>query len=207
MSSSEPAANVLLVEGVDDKHVVRHLSSKLAPDLQFDCSEKGGRDQLLEAISAEMKVSGRRAVGILMDANDSPEARWQAIANCLNAEGVALPEAPVQGGAVIPASPRIGVWLMPDNQSSGELEDFVVQLLPQGDPVWPLAGQFIDSIPHEHRKFPQQKEVRARLHAWLATRREPMKMGAAIGTKRLDPHAQIATCFVGWLAKLFSQHQ
>ena len=207
MPSSEPSANVLLVEGVDDKHVVQHLSSKLAPNLQFDCLEKEGIDQLLKAIPVEMKVSGRRAVGILMDANDSPEARWQAIANCLNAEGVTLPKAPVQGGAVIPASPRIGVWLMPDNQSGGELEDFVVQLLPQDDPVWPLAGQFIDSIPQEHRKFPQQKEQRARLHAWLATRQAPMKMGAAIGTESLDPHAQIATRFADWLAKLFGQHQ
>ena len=207
MPSSEPSANVLLVEGVDDKHVVQHLSSKLAPDLQFDCSEKGGSDQLLKAISVEMKVSGRRAIGILMDANDSPEARWQAIANRLNAKDVALPEAPVQGGAVIPADPRIGVWLMPDNQSDGELEDFVVQLLPQGDPVWPLAGRFIDSIPQEHRKFSQKKEKRARLHAWLATRQTPMQMGMAIGAESLDPHAQIATRFVDWLAKLFGKQQ
>ena len=207
MPSSEPAANVLLVEGVDDKQVVQHLSSKLAPDLQFDCLVKEGSDQLLKAIPVEMKVSGRRAVGILMDANDNPEARWQAIAARLNAEEVALPEAPVQGGAVIHADPRIGIWLMPDNQSGGELEDFVVQLLPQGDPVWPLAGQFIDGIPEEHRKFPQQKKVRARLHAWLATRQEPMKMGTAIRAESLDPHAQIATHFVNWLAALFGEHQ
>lgn len=207
MPSSEPSANVLLVEGVDDKHVVQHLSSKLAPNLQFDCLEKEGIDQLLKAISVEMKVSGRRAIGILMDANDSPEARWQAIANRLNAEDVALPEAPVQGGAIISADPRIGVWLMPDNQSGGELEDFVVQLLPQGDPVWPLAGRFIDSIPQEHRKFLQKKEKRARLHAWLATRQTPMQMGMAIGTESLDPHAQIATRFADWLVKLFGQHQ
>ncbi len=32
--------------------------------------------------------------------------------------GVNVPKQPKHGGVVIEGSPRIGVWLMPDNQSS-----------------------------------------------------------------------------------------
>ena len=202
MASGEPASNLLLVEGVDDKHVVLHLRSKLAPELEFDCADKGGKDKLLKAIPVEMKAPGRQALGILMDANDDTSTRWQAVGDRLGWV-VKLPKAPSPGGKVISGEPRVGVWLMPDNKHSGELEEFVAQLLPEGDPVWPHAGRFIDGIPHEHREFPPQKELRAKLHAWLATRRKPRPMGTAIRTKSLDATAPIATQFVGWLEALF----
>ena len=202
MASKVLPGNLLLVEGVDDRHVVRHLRDKLAPELDFECVDRGGKDGLLRAIPVEMKSSGRLALGMLMDANDDISSRWQAVGDRLG-EAVKLPKAPCPGGTVISREPRVGVWLMPNNQQSGELEDFVVQLLPEGDPVWPLAGQFIDGIPPEHREFPPQKEGRARLYAWLATRREPRRMGAAIGAGSLDATAPIAVEFGKWLKALF----
>ena len=203
MASGEPASNLLLVEGVDDKHVVRHLRDKLAPELDFDCVDKGGKDGLLRAIPVEMKSSGRLALGMLMDANDDISARWQAVGDRLGGATVKLPKAPTLGGTVISGEPRVGVWLMPDNEHSGELENFVAQLLPEGDPVWPLAGRFIDGIPHEHREFPPQKELRAKLYTWLATRRKPGPMGTAIRAGSLDATAPIAAQFVAWLKALF----
>ena len=203
MASGEPASNLLLVEGVDDKHVVRHLCEKLAPELDFDCVDRGGKDCLLKAIPVEMKSPGRLALGILMDANDDISARWQAVGDRLRGAAVKLPKAPSLGGTVVSGEPRVGVWLMPDNDRSGELEDFVAQLLPNGDRVWPLAGKFIDGIPPEHREFPAQKEMRAKLYAWLATRQKPGPMGTAIRAGALDASAPIGTEFVDWLKALF----
>ena len=55
-------------------------------------------------------------------------------------------------GTIIQANPRIGIWLMPDNMSVGELEDFVVQMIPEGDQVWPLSQRYIEEIPEEGKK-------------------------------------------------------
>ena len=197
------SAKLLLVEGQDDKHVVRHLCNTRAPELKFDCRDKGGNAELLKAISVEVKLAGRLALGIVADANDDVAARWQAIGNRLRGADVQLPDQPAHGGTVIDNDPRVGVWLMPNNSGPGELENFVAELVPKDDPVWPFAKQYIDGIPREHRRFSSRKVLRAELHAWLATRQEPRMMGAAIGTGELDAEAPIASQFVDWLRTLF----
>ena len=198
-----PPAKLLLVEGPDDKHVVEHLRRRLASDLAFDCKDKGGSGPLLDAIDVEITTDGRVALGILMDANDDLAARWQAIGHRLLGEDVQLPPQPERGGTVIDSDPRVGVWLMPDNSTPGELENFVATLVPKDDPVWPLAERYIDGIPSEHRQFATGKELRAKLHAWLATRQEPRRMGAAIGTAELDAGGALAGQFADWLRTLF----
>ena len=99
--------------------------------------------------------------------------------------------------------PRVGVWLMPDNESPGELEDFVAQMIPDGDPVWPLSQDYIDGIPVSDRKFTAGKTLRAKIHAWLAAREDPRQMGAAIGTYDLDIGGDLCTRFTAWLDMLF----
>ena len=209
MASGDLSPNVLLVEGEDDKHVVRHLRHRLTTGLEFCCSVTGGKDALLDAIPVVLKQNWRRAVGVLMDANGDIGGRWQAISDRLRGTTIALAPQPPAGGALVAGDPSIhlkpsfGVWLMPDNQRAGEVEDFVIQLLPQDDSVWPLAERFIDDIPQERREFRPQKANRAKLHAWLATRREPMKMGAAIGVGALDANAPPARALADWLTALF----
>ena len=200
---------VLLVEGVDDKHVVRHVRDHQdQPDMPaFDIRDKDGITNLISAIGPEIKAPGRLAVGILADANDDPKARWQEIADKLRKAGIKAPDRMDSTGGVVVTSkvdrPRVGVWLMPDNESQGELEDFVEKLIPKGDPVWPLAERYVKGIPCDARKFQPGKIARARIHAWLATRAEPRKMGAAIGVGDLDATAPLATTFAEWLRAVF----
>ena len=206
MATEEPASNLLMVEGPDDKHVVQHLRVKLAPELSFHPLVSEGYTNLLKAVFSEVRSSGRLALGILMDANDDISARWQAVGARLRKADVTVPEAPSPEGTIItgqPDLPRVGIWLMPDNKQNGELENFVARLVPKGDPVWPLAVRFVDGIPHEHREFPSQKEVRAKLHAWLATQRRPGPMGTAIGAGSLNATAPVAIQLVDWLKRLF----
>ena len=205
-SRTEPP-KLLLVEGVDDKHVVEHLCGKLVPDLvpdrDFRCQDTRGIDPLLKAISPALRPFERTALGIVVDANDNPVTRWRAIGHRLRGADVQLPDQPAQGGTIINGEPRVGVWLMPNNSTPGELEHFVAKLVPKGDPVWPLAERYINGIPSEHRRFSPRKELRAKLHAWLATRQEPRKMGAAIGTAELDAGGALAGQFADWLRTLF----
>ena len=203
MANQESAPKVLLVEGVNDKHVVCNLRQRLVPELEFKCLEKRGIDSLLKAISTEIKVPGRQAVGIVADANEDIHARFQAIADKLSAAGVTPPNALDGEGTVIDGEPRIGLWLMPDNSSPGELEDFIVELLPEDDPIWPRAHQYIDGIPPHEREFKEHKATRAKLYAWLATRESPQQMGAAIGAGSLVAGLP-AERFANWLRRLFT---
>ena len=92
---------------------------------------------------------------------------------------------------------------MPDNRSTGELEDFVGSMIPSGDPVWPLSEAYIEGIPPAERKFAPGKIQRAKVHAWLATREEPRRMGLAIKARDLVTDAANTAAFVNWLRTLF----
>lgn len=198
-----PPERVLLVEGVDDEAVVRNLCMRHQDVPAFDVLNKSGFPNLRKSIRPEMKVSGRRAVGVLADADDDPRGRWQSISDRLRQTGVRPPDRLAPGGLVLDGEPRTGVWLMPDNTASGELEDFVMTLVPEGDPVWPRAERYVEDIPAIERKFGPRKMTRAKIHAWLATRANPRLMGAAIGAGDLDADQALATAFVGWLRRLF----
>ena len=195
-----PPERILLVEGDDDLHVVRHICAHHEPALEFAVEPKGGVEQVLRAIGPEVKAPGRQVVGVLVDANDDPEARRQAISDRLARAGI---QTAVDAGTVVDGDPRVGFWLMPDNMSVGELEDFAVRLIPPEDPVWPEADRYVDGIPTEHRKFAPGKLTRAKLYAWLATRAEPRRMGAAIGTGDLVASEPLAASFAAWLQRLF----
>ena len=135
MRGVDGLSKILLVEGQDDKHVIRHLRRQHGSAPEFDIAEKGGVDNLLNAIGPEIKVPGRKVLGIVADANDDPSARWSAISNRLQPLGVAPPQHPSPDGAIMDGSPRVGVWLMPGNRSPGEIEDFVLKMISRDDPI------------------------------------------------------------------------
>lgn len=196
---------VFLVEGPDDKHVVLHLWKRLRQsEPPFNIVDKGNIDELLKAIEPEIRVPDRAAVGIVVDANNDPNARWAAISHRLREAGIVPSAALSFDGTITGGTPRIGVWLMPDNQSTGEIEDFVQRMIPHDDPAWPLAQQYIRDIPEEARKFRATKASRAELHAWLATREEPGFMGSAIGRGDLKTDGPLCTEFAEWIERLFT---
>jgi len=168
---------------------------------------KDGVDNLLDAIDTEIQTPGLQAMGILVDANDDVDARWGAVKGRLALANVALPDSPHPAGTIIAerpdaGMPRVGVWLMPDNAAPGELEDFVIQMIPDRDAVWPLAQRYIDGIPCAERKF-KKKILRAQVHAWLASREDPRRMGEAIRTRDLEIDGPLCQQFVAWLQRLF----
>ena len=206
LPTSDPSSRILLVEGQNDRHVVRHLCMRHQSVPSFSILDKGGIEPLLDAIEAEITdVENRQAIGILVDANDDPAARWHAVASRLSEEGIAVPRERASAGTIIDTvdKPRVGIWLMPDNTSAGELEDFVAQMIPGEDPVWPLSQRYIAGIPAADRKFAEHKTLRAQIHAWLAARKDPRKMGLAIRTRDLEVNGALCRKFVAWLTKLF----
>ena len=200
-----PSPKLLLVEGRDEWHVVSKLLDRHRLQPSFEIVPKGGFEELHQSIYNEVNASRRRVLGILADGNDHPDRRWQSISDQLRDAGCKVPEDRCHTGTVFPGprGTRVGVWLMPDNQRRGELEDFVAEMIPGGDPTWPRAKRYIDDIPGEERRFRTNKLIRAYVHAWLAAREDPRPMGIAITAGDLLHDAPIAATFVDWLRELF----
>ena len=201
-----PSSELLLVEGRDEWHIVSKLLDRHRLQPSFEIASKDGFEELRQSIYNEVNASKRRVLGILADGNDHPDRRWQSISDQLRDADCEVPEDLCRTGTVFPGprGTRIGVWLMPDNQRRGELEDFVAEMIPGGDPTWPRARRYIDDIPGKERKFRPNKLTRAYVHAWLATREDPRPMGIAIRAGDLRHDAPIAASFVGWLRELFA---
>ena len=204
--SAQPEPHVLLVEGPDDKHVIWQICNRSPQTPDFYIQDRGGIEPLLDAIGAELNAPERRVLGILTDADDDLPARWAAITNRLAEEGIRAPNHPEDDGVIIETDgkPRVGIWLMPNNSTDGELENFVAYMIPAGDPVWPLSQQYIDNIPANERKFAESKTIRAQIHAWLATREDPRQMGLAIRTRDLAVNNPLSQTFLRWISRLFA---
>ncbi|MXX94011.1 MAG: hypothetical protein F4Y63_11335, partial [Chloroflexi bacterium] len=180
LSPNDSPTQILLVEGPDDKHVISHICREAGYIQNFFIQDKGGIDKLLDSIGAEIMAPGRKVVGVVADANSQPMDRWQSLVGRFSKENISIPRQPDSQGTILIGPPRIGIWLMPDNSQFGELEHFVAEMIPDADPVWPRSQQYIDDIPKSEREFTEQKIMRAKVHSWLATRKEPGFLGQAI---------------------------
>ena len=207
-----PFIHLLVVEGTSDQHAVFHLCRTASPGLEstFTRLEASGFQGVLGTVSGYVNEEGMIAVGFVVDADDTPDEHWRQVINKIaeaNSD-IQLPTAPDPGGTIIPenptiGSPRIGIWVMPDNSTAGELEDFVVQMIPDGDLVWPRAQDYISDIPPDARRFDDETIAKNEVHAWLAARRRPGLIGLAIRDGDLTITNPLSQRFVTWLNRLF----
>ncbi len=198
---------LLLVEGSDDEHVMLALFKAHSLPQTFDITKpharQGGVDELLKSLPVRLKQSGLERLGVVVDADEDAQRRWQAIKSILTTAGCAgLPAAPISTGtlAQIPDGPKVGVWIMPDNSASGMLESFLKFLAPQDDPLLHHVDTFINSIPGGAARCPAVRIPKARIHAWLAVQEEPGKpLGQAITAKYLDANVPEVGIFLNWV--------
>ncbi len=206
------ATGLLVVEGQNDEHLVLHLCRQANPGLgdQFDFHNAQGRMGVINSVRNLVNQPDLTGVGFVLDGDETPQEHWQQVIERIEVAypDMQLPATPELSGTIIPAdsaidSPRIGVWIMPDNLNTGELEDFVERMIPASDPVWPLAQQYIAGIPSTERTFAQGKTLRAQIHAWLAAREDPRQMGLAILAHDLEINGPLCQRFLAWLTRLF----
>ena len=189
-----------------------------------------GKEALLKALPNYLESRGEEltALGVLVDADDNLGSSWQSIIRTLHQIGYAdLPEHPDPAGTVIPPPqkaiqppqpgdidisplgdtnplplPRVGIWIMPNNQLGGTLEDFLKFLVPESDPLLPYAEKTLNDLPAE--RFTSAHRPKALMHTWLAWQNEPGKpYGQAISAKYLNTDLPMAKTFAKWLRRTF----
>jgi hypothetical protein len=209
----KPEPRQLLVEGKNDQHVIWALCKQyqLPKTFSVEVPEEDGTEgieALLAGLPARLDEPKLETLGIVVDADRDLAARWQAVRDRLIASGYQhVPKVPPAEGWVDapPDRPRVGVWLMPNNQLPGMLEDFVAHLIPSNDGLRPKAEAILQEIELAGlNRYTSVHRPKALIHTWLAWQETPgMPMGQAITARVLSYDCAIALTFVEWLQRLF----
>ncbi|MDF5728276.1 MAG: hypothetical protein PUP92_09620 [Rhizonema sp. PD38] len=168
---------VLLVEGIDDCHVVMALcAAHQVPEI-FGLYECNGDKNVLKRLNALIvRPNHPQVIGVILDA-DSPtlEGRWESIKGKLSHYSYKFPNTPDIDGTIIESiadKPRLGFWLMPNNQDSGKLEDFCAELAEPSSLAF--ARECVEEAQaKEATTFKTIDFSKALIHTYLAWQDEP----------------------------------
>jgi hypothetical protein len=213
MRRPNPCPRVALVEGKDEQFTLSEVleangltwPSKVPP---VWLEQADGVDQLLTPglIEAEWKASGLEALGIIVDADNDRDARWQKVRSRLLALASDVPEELCPEGLILEAAgrPRLGCWVMPDNVSQGMLETLLLSIR-SGDPaLHALAAASVNEAKSKGAPYKASHQDKAHVHTWLAWQDPPgQQLHLAVKTHALDATREQLRPFVAWFRRLF----
>lgn len=206
-------SKVLLVEGAGDEVVIKEILD--AWNIPCPCIKVCGSDtQVFQALKIYLSNPAQyNTIGVIVDADIHPEGRLQRFAQVLNAskhyrldeKTPLIAEGLITNGVVVDAA-RVGLWVMPDNQGHGMLEDFLSgmaaavhpELLEESEhAISKVESQGIQQYTSRHRP-------KAIIHTYLAWQEEPGRtLPQAIQKHYLDVSSDNARPFVTWISRLF----
>ncbi len=199
---------VLLVEGDNDCHVVMSLCAAHTVPEVFGIYQCGSDAGVLKRLNALIvRPNPPKVIGVMLDAdNPSLTGKWDSIRSKLKHYSYTFPKNPNVDGTVIEGSsdePKLGFWLMPNNQDSGMLEDFCAELAEPASLAF--ARQCVEEAQIRNvTTFKVVHHSKAVIHTYLAWHDEPgYPLGKAITKQALRPHTEVAVKFTNWLINLF----
>lgn len=205
---------ILLVEGESDKRIFPQLLERAGvpwpkSDPPVDIRSFGGIEELLKPAVLEtyLKSSDLEFLGIIFDADVDPDQQWGRFRARITQHVSGFPESPEVGGTVCEAdnNVRVGVWMMPDNSSSGMLETFLSYLIPENSSsLKDFAFYCTDSAKDHGAPYREVHLDKARIHAWLAWQNPPgQQMHLAIMSKQIASDGPLAKEFLSWFQKTY----
>lgn len=211
MKPERAGERVLVVEGPDDKAVVLQILQRHGVELHGRAPEVIAADGF-GGVLKEVRVRARSTprLGVVIDADQPEDRRWEQLRAALREVDVELPDAPAETGwddAGWPSRPdwRLGVWVMPDNVSPGMLENFMAALVPEhGRGCWGYADQVTTEARGHGAVYHERHRSKAVLHTWLAWQDPPgLGLGTAIRQQVFTHDSIPARDFMAWYARLF----
>lgn len=205
----------LLVEGAVDKRVVVNLVKPQVVDWEVDgnpivhIDDRGGLPEILKkgVIESELRASGLESLGVIVDANGNAAKQWQRIRRRCKSEFPKLPARIPNNGLITDHIDglRFGVWIMPDNQLCGMLENFLVALIPEdGRDLLELAKKCVLEAKEIGAPFREVHQIKAELHTWLAWQDKPgNQLHVAVEQRLLAPDRPESHKFITWFRSLF----
>lgn len=238
MTRTYESEHCLLVEGAEDRRVIPELLEHAlkrpwqeeGPNgavhvlatlevVKGDDSEVGGGLEHLspQTISTALKVPRRKSLGIIVDADADPAARWASLVErCSRAIGQRIDctlDARSLGVVVeVGGQQKLGLWMMPNNTDAGMLETFMQELVgTQHNPLLQFARDCCGEIQRETSRFPRRFRSghldKAIIHTLLAWSDPPgRQLHQAIKESVLTGRESVlARNFADWFKKLTSK--
>jgi hypothetical protein len=202
---------VLLVEGDNDCHVVMALCAAHNIPETFGIYQCGSDVGVLKRLNALIsRPNPPKTIGVMLDADRSLAARWDSVRGKLRHYSYPFPVTPSVNGTIVEdisdpllERPKLGFWLMPNNQEPGMLEDFCAEL------AEPLSIEFARecveaALKRNATTFKNVHRIKAVIHTYLAWQDEPgYPLGKSITKQSLRPQTAITINFTDWLVALF----
>ena len=170
-------AKHLLVEGRDEElffdAFIRHLGVGGVQVWNY-----AGKDNLGNRLGVLVDTEGFDrivSIGIVRDADTSASSAFQSVQGSLRNAGLSVP---IEMLVASEGTPKIAVFVMPDNSAGGALEDLCLATL-EGDPAMPCVNDFLQCV-GGRVETPPQNVAKARMHAFLASREDSeLRLGEA----------------------------
>ncbi len=208
---------ILLVEGENEKRIIPYLMGRNGihcgeqrSNAVVDIEPAGGIENLLNRtfISSKLKSPGLTCLGVLLDADEDSVQRWRQVRRLCLPYFPTLPDAlPPEGVSITNAAGlRIGVWIMPDNQSPGKLESLLKQLIPRESQTLFAYAQAVCRNAKVTHKAPYRDVHfdKACLHTWLAWNDQPgTQLHQVIDHGPFNAKLSDAGPFVQWFRNMF----
>jgi hypothetical protein len=199
---------VLLVEGINDKHVIKNLLKTY--EIEIEIRDKEGISNILGTLKTEVDAN-EDFLGIVVDANSSLDSRWQSLVDRLKDKEIGyskVPAKPVENGLVLEREgflPKLGIWVMPNNKLVGKIENFIRLLVAEEkENLWQIVEKVVSEIPAEEKLFADKDIIKAQVHTFLAWQDEPGRpMGESITRRYFQTDAPDAINFAAWIRRLF----
>lgn len=215
---------LLLVEGATEKRAIPELVE--ANGITWEVGEPGAKNPIVfiddygggdtkvinpAVISTELNATNRKALGLIVDADDDCAKRWQSIRNACQEFELDLPlnidpkgftcDTVKKNGKRV----KFGVWIMPDNQTGGMLETFLAYLIKdESETLWKYSQQVVSEAKNKGANYKDTHLDKANIHTWLAWQDEPgNQLHIAVKKKILDPQHPKAQIFIDWFTKLY----
>ena len=168
---------LLLVEGVDEKHVLKKMIEMRIKDKdvrgEIQIIPAGGRRvfrRRLEAINVQSKKKGLvKAIGIVRDADESAGSAFQSVANDVRTVGLRPPRG---HGEYSRGNPSIGIFIVPDGSSSGAMETLIRRTV-NGDATAECVNAYLNCL-SDSGVMSSRNEDKSFVHAYLASKEDPL---------------------------------
>ena len=201
-------ANLLIKRGLS---APKGYENKIKFEKEF-VKNTGGFNNISKFIREALDNSDLSNLGIIVDADDANLiTRFESIKQViLEKRGDKMPienATIIESGTIFEEADKlkIGIWIMPDNQSPGYLEHFLSGLVDPDDALWiQVQHTILDLEKNNLKRFSPTKEQKAILHTWLAWQQDPGKpFGQAIASGFLNANSPNADQFVDWFSRTF----
>lgn len=180
---------LILVEGIDDLYFLKAFCDykKLSNIGILNYQGKEKLPRTLSTLHVHPGYDQLSVIGITRDADDKIGAEvFKDVCEILENANYAEPSSfgKFTDGGI--SSPKVGVFVMPDENEKGELEDVLFKTISDDDYIKNCVSQYIKCVKNSGIEL--KKIAKARLYAWLACQNSshPLHLSKAAGQGLFD---------------------